>query len=62
MADHQEALGQRAFECIDDLNRNTVTKFNDISSFRDSISQRKTQEAFYKANSRSNTLTNSLTS
>jgi hypothetical protein len=38
LADHQEALGQKAFNYVDQLNSSTVSKFNNISSFKDSIS------------------------
>jgi hypothetical protein len=50
LADHQEALGQKAFEAVDQLNTSTVSKFNNISSFKESISSRKTQDNFYKSN------------
>lgn len=43
LADHQEALGKKAFKCVDDLNHSTVNKFNSIASFRDNISNKKTQ-------------------
>ena len=52
LADHQEVLGPKAFECVDDLNKKTVAKFNDVGVFRDSITARKTQESFYKENTR----------
>lgn len=41
LADHQEAIGERAFKCVDSLNQETVSKFNDITTFKDSISQKK---------------------
>ena len=50
LADNQEALGQKAFKCVDELNSSTVSKFNQVSSFKDSIGQKKTQENFYKTN------------
>ena len=28
LADHQEAIGERAFKCVDTLNQETVSKFN----------------------------------
>lgn len=34
LADHQEALGESAFQCVDSLNADTVSKFNEIESFR----------------------------
>ena len=52
LADHQEALGHRAFKCVDDLNKKTVSKFNDVAGFRDSIAARKSQESFYQANTK----------
>ena len=50
LADHQEALGQKAFKCVDALNNSTVSQFNSINTFKDSITSRKTQENFYKTN------------
>ena len=38
LADHQEAIGERAFKCVDSLNQDTVSQFNSIGSFKDSIS------------------------
>ena len=35
LADHQEAIGEEAFRCVDSLNQDTVSKFNEIESFRD---------------------------
>ena len=52
LADHQEALGDVAFKCVDQLNNSTVTQFNDIPSFKASISARKTQEDFYKSSTK----------
>lgn len=43
LADHQEAIGERAFKCVDELNQDTVSQFNTIGSFKDSISQKKQQ-------------------
>ena len=34
LADHQEAIGEQAFRCVDNLNADTVSKFNEIESFR----------------------------
>jgi hypothetical protein len=50
LADHQEAIGEQAFKCVDSLNQSTVSKFNSIGSFKDSISQKKTIQNFYKNN------------
>ena len=41
LADHQEAIGERAFKCVDELNQDTVSQFNSIGTFKDSISQKK---------------------
>lgn len=50
MADHQEAIGEKAFKCVDSLNRETVSQFNSISTFKDSISQKKALAKYYKEN------------
>ena len=50
LADHQEAIGAKAFECVDSLNQDTVTQFNDVETFKDSISQKKMIKQFYKFN------------
>ena len=52
LADHQEALGKKAYKCVDQLNNTTVTHFNDVASFKDSINAKSTQEEFYKANTK----------
>jgi hypothetical protein len=41
LADHQEAIGEKAFKCVDNLNQETVSKFNTIGTFKDSISQKR---------------------
>lgn len=43
LADHQEAIGERAFKCVDSLNQETVSKFNEIDSFKKQISQKRFQ-------------------
>ena len=48
LADHQEAIGLKAFKYVDKLNDTTVSKFSSIETFRDSITAKKTQENFYK--------------
>ena len=48
LADHQEALGERAFRCVDSLNADTVSKFNEIESFRQEISIKREQQSYYK--------------
>lgn len=50
LADHQEAIGERAFKCVDSLNQETVTQFNQVETFKDSISQKKEVSNFYKTN------------
>ena len=40
LADHQEALGKKAFQCVDQLNNETVNQFNSIRSFRENMSNR----------------------
>mgnify|MGYP007026492938 CR=1 FL=1 len=36
IADHQEAIGEKANVCVDELNNSTVSKFKGILSFLDS--------------------------
>jgi hypothetical protein len=38
LADHQEAIGERAFKCVDELNQDTVSQFNSIGTVKDSSS------------------------
>lgn len=37
LADHQEAIGERAFECVDELNRTVLTQFRTLEGFNDAI-------------------------
>lgn len=53
LADHQEALGPKAFKCVDQLNTQTVRKFSEVPSFKETIEQRKQIEEYYKAQARS---------
>ena len=48
MADHQEAIGDAAFVCVDKINNETVSQFNSISLFKESIQQKKEIQTFYK--------------
>lgn len=50
LSDHQEAIGEDAFVAVDSLNAKTVSKFNDIESFRDEITAKKVQQAYYAEN------------
>lgn len=50
LADHQEAIGEKAFKCVDSLNMDTVSQFNSIGSFKESISQKKAMQSYYKSN------------
>ena len=50
LADHQEAIGERAFKCVDTLNQETVSKFNSIDTFKESIQQKKAIQNYYKNN------------
>ena len=45
-------MGKKAYKCVDQLNNTTVTHFNDVASFKDSINAKSTQEEFYKANTK----------
>ena len=49
LADHQEALGPKAFKCVDELNTQTVRKLSEVPSFRETIQQRKYIEDYYKS-------------
>ena len=48
LADYQEAIGEKAFQCVDQLNTNTVSQFSTLRSFKESLSKRKILEKFYK--------------
>jgi hypothetical protein len=48
LADHQEAIGDAAFKCVDKINSETVSQFNQIPLFRDSIQQKQEIHSFYK--------------
>lgn len=52
LADHQEALGPKAFKCVDELNTQTVRKLSEVPSFRETIQQRKFIEDYYKSQAR----------
>lgn len=52
LSDHQEAIGEEAFRCVDSLNAETVSKFNDIESFREEITAKKIQQAYYQENTK----------
>ena len=48
LADYQEAIGEKAFQCVDQLNTNTVSQFSDLGSFKEALSKRKQLDKFYK--------------
>ena len=48
MADYQEAIGEKAFQCVDSLNTNTVSQFSELKSFKEALSKRKLLDKFYK--------------
>ena len=48
LADYQEAIGEKAFACVDQLNTNTVSQFSNLKSFREALSKKKLQDKFYK--------------
>ena len=48
MADHQEAIGDRAFACVDELNRTVLTQFKTLSGFNEALNKRKELQKFYK--------------
>ena len=41
LADYQEAIGEKAFACVDQLNTDTVSQFSNLRSFRESISKKR---------------------
>ena len=48
LADYQEAIGEKAFACVDSLNTNTVSQFSHLTAFIESLGKKKLQERFYK--------------
>ena len=48
LADYQEAIGEKAFACVDQLNTHTVSQFSHLRSFKESLGKQKVQEKFYK--------------
>ena len=48
LADYQEAIGEKAFACVDQLNTNTVSQFSNLKSFREALGKKKLVEKFYK--------------
>ena len=48
LADYQEAIGEKAFACVDQLNTNTVSQFSNLKSFREAIGKKKLLEKFYR--------------
>lgn len=48
LADNQEAIGERAFACVDDLNRTVLTQFKGLHGFNEAIQQRKQAKRFYQ--------------
>jgi hypothetical protein len=48
LADYQEQIGEQAYECVDQLNTSTVSRFSALKSFRDAISKKQLKEEFYK--------------
>ena len=48
LADHQEAIGENAFKCVEDLNKTTLSKFKQLTTFNEAIQQKKAMLTFYK--------------
>jgi hypothetical protein len=48
LADHKEAIGDKAFQCVDELNRTVLTKFKALQGFNNALSKRKKISTFYK--------------
>ena len=53
MADYQEAIGEKAFKCVDQLNSDTVSQFSTLRSFKESLGHRKILDKFYKGKNES---------
>ena len=58
LADYQEAIGEKAFACVDQLNTNTVSQFSNLSSFREAIGKKKLLEKFYREGAMSSKISN----
>jgi hypothetical protein len=48
LADHQEAIGEKAFKCVDELNKTVLTKFKGLQDFNEDMAKRKEISTFYK--------------
>jgi hypothetical protein len=48
LADHQEAIGEKAFQCVEELNKKVLTKFKTLNTFNVELSQRKAIKSFYQ--------------
>ncbi len=48
MADHQEAIGPKAFQAVEDLNRTVLSKFSTLKSFNESLTQSNIIKATYE--------------
>lgn len=48
LADHQEAIGEEAFQCVDELNRTVLTQFKTLKGFNEALQKRRDIQKFYK--------------
>jgi hypothetical protein len=48
LADHQEAIGEKAFKCVDELNKTVLTKFKGLKGFNEDLAKRKEMSTYYK--------------
>ena len=58
LADYQEAIGEKAFACVDQLNTNTVSQFSNLNSFREAIGKKKLLEKFYREGAMNSKISN----
>ena len=48
LADHQEAVGEKAFKRVDELNKTVLTKFKGLKDFNEDLAKRKELSTYYK--------------
>lgn len=49
LADNQEAIGADAFKCVDKINMDTISLFNNIKAFKDDIHLKNEVKSFYRS-------------
>lgn len=48
LADYQDAIGDKALDAVDDLNKTTVSQFSNLKSFKDALAQKTKVDSYYK--------------